>query len=295
MLRWEREGADWPGRASSRFVDAGGLRWHVQASGQGPVALLIHGTGASTHSWRGLVPALATHRTVVAMDLPGHGFTGTPQAAADLSLPGMARLVAALVRGLGLEVGWIVGHSAGAAIGARLLLDGSVGAKALVAINGAFLPLGGLPGLVFPPVARLMAATPIAPHWFARRRWDPPAVERLIEGTGSRLDERGLALYRRLVRDPTHVAGALGMMAHWDLVPLARDLGRLRTPLLALVGSGDRAVPPRDAARVMRLLPAGTRRSLVRIEGAGHLVHEERPAEVAALMLAAFAGGELQG
>jgi len=45
-LSWERDGRDWPNRAFSRFIEAGGLRWHVQVMGQGPVALLLHGTGA---------------------------------------------------------------------------------------------------------------------------------------------------------------------------------------------------------------------------------------------------------
>ena len=45
-LKWERDGTDWPNRAYSRFVNAGGLYWHVQVMGDGPVLLLIHGTGA---------------------------------------------------------------------------------------------------------------------------------------------------------------------------------------------------------------------------------------------------------
>ena len=47
---WEVDGRDWPNRDSSRFVTAGGLRWHVQVAGTGPVVLLVHGTGAATHS-----------------------------------------------------------------------------------------------------------------------------------------------------------------------------------------------------------------------------------------------------
>ena len=317
-LTWEREGRDWPHRDASRFVQAGGLRWHVQQMGpraaqplahqatlttkpaaartsepdaapqamRPPVALLIHGTGASTHSWRGLMPLLARHFDVVAMDLPGHAFTGTP-APACLALPGMAAMVGALVEVLGLDVGLVVGHSAGAAIGARLVLDGVLAPQALVSINGAFLPLAGLPGLLFPPVARLMAATPLAPQLFARRQWDEPAVEKLIKGTGSTLDPAGLALYATLLRDARHAAGALGMMARWDLRPLAHDLTRWRTPLTLIVGANDRAVPPADALRVRAMLPPGGVCSIETVPGAGHLVHEERPDEVAGRVLAA--------
>lgn len=290
---WERAATDWPHRAASRFVRAAGLPWHVQQMGSGPVALLIHGTGASVHSWRGLMPLLAQRYTVVAMDLPGHAFTG-PAPKAMLSLPGMARAVTALVVALGLDVDRVIGHSAGAAIGARMVLDGGLAPNALVAINGAFLPLAGLSGLLFPPVARLMAATPLAPQLVARRRWNPAAVERLIAGTGSTLDAQGLALYGALLRDRSHVAGALGMMANWDLMPLEADLSRLRTPLAMIVGANDRAVPPQDAQRVRQRLPVSASGSgwgsaaftVVRIEGAGHLVHEEQPGRVADLLLA---------
>lgn len=285
-LNWGREGFDWPHREASSFVHAGGLRWHVQCMGEGPVALLIHGTGAATHSWRGVMPLLARHFTVVAMDLPGHAFTDTPPAA-QLSLPGMASAVAALVETLALEVTLVVGHSAGAAIGTRLVLDGALAPQALVAINGAFLPFAGLPGLIFPPVARLMAATPLAPQLFARRSWDRPAVEKLIAGTGSTLDARGLAMYATLLRDARHAAGALGMMARWDLRPLARDLSRLGTPLRLIVGANDKAVPPQDARRVLAMIPVATPCTLVQVAGAGHLLHEEQPVEVTQHILSA--------
>ncbi len=60
-LRLDRDGKDWPLRDTSRFVEAGGLRWHVQMLGRGPVLLLVHGAAAATHSWRDLAPMLARH------------------------------------------------------------------------------------------------------------------------------------------------------------------------------------------------------------------------------------------
>ena len=95
-LDFARDGADWPNRETSRFIEAGGLNWHVQVMGQGPDLLLLHGTGGATHSWRALAPLLAKHFHVVAPDLPGHGFT-TARRAPDLSLPGMAASIAALI------------------------------------------------------------------------------------------------------------------------------------------------------------------------------------------------------
>ena len=63
---------------------SGAVREHVQRLGRGPSMLLLHGTGASTHSFRDLLPALAEHFDVLAPDLPGHGFTARPD---DPQLP----------------------------------------------------------------------------------------------------------------------------------------------------------------------------------------------------------------
>ena len=86
---WDEDGRDWPNREASRVVSAGGLRWHVQVLGTGPTLLLVHGTGAATHSWRDLAPRLARRFTIVAPDLPGHGFTSSP-GDDRMSMPAMA-------------------------------------------------------------------------------------------------------------------------------------------------------------------------------------------------------------
>lgn len=291
-LEWSRDGRDWPHHDASRFVDAGGLRWHVQhfrpaspTHAQPPVLLLLHGTGAATHSWRGLAPRLATAFEVIAPDLPGHGFTSMPSERL-LSLQGMAGSVSALIDALGKAPALIVGHSAGAAIGARMSLDGSTVPalpRGLVALNGAFLPLGGLPGRVFSPAAQLLAATGIAPRLFARLAAGPALVDRLLRSTGSSIDAAGQQAYATLVRSPGHVAAALGMMARWDLAPLDRELPRLAAALLLLAGERDLTVPPSQSVLIAGRVPGA---SLEVLPGLGHLAHEERPDLVADRILA---------
>ncbi|MFN5777212.1 MAG: alpha/beta hydrolase, partial [Burkholderiaceae bacterium] len=58
-LDWRDWRDDWPLASCSRFVKAGGVRWHVQQQGRGPVMLLLHGTRASTHTWRDHMPVWA--------------------------------------------------------------------------------------------------------------------------------------------------------------------------------------------------------------------------------------------
>lgn len=278
---WQMQGRDWPNRAASRFVRAAGLLWHVQVMGTGPVLLLVHGTGAATHSWRALMPLLARHFTVVAPDLPGHGFTDTP-AKPRLSLPGMAKSLQGLLQALNMPPALAMGHSAGAAILARMTLDGQIAPRGLISLNGAFVPLEGVPGQMFSPLAKLLVGLPLLPQFFAWRAKDDAVVGSMLEGTGSRIEPQGVALYGRMIRNPAHAAAALGMMSQWDLHPLLRDLGRLRVPLLLVVGANDRAVPPKQAARIRDMVPGA---SVVSMAGLGHLAHEERPDDTAAIVL----------
>lgn len=276
---WARDGADWPNRDASRFVRAGGIDWHVQVMGQGPVLLLLHGTGAASHSWAELMPLLAARFTVVAPDLPGHGFTGPVD---GQTIPVAARLVGALVQTLGLPPDLAVGHSAGAAILARMVLEGRIAPRALIGLNAALTPFRGMAGLLFPPMARLLNFNPMVPRMFARSAAEPRSVARLIEGTGSQISPRQLSLYARLMARPGHVAGALDMMANWALAPLFADLPRLGLPLVLLAAERDRTVPPSEAARVAAAVP-GTQ--LVAVGDLGHLAHEEDPGRLAALIL----------
>ncbi len=280
-LVWERDGRDWPNRSASRFVTAGGVAWHVQVMGKGPAVLLLHGTGASTHSWRGLAPLLAPHFTVVAPDLPGHGFTDAPRASSGYTLPNVAKAVAALLDALEIRPELAVGHSAGAAIAARMVLDGAIAPRAVVSLNGALLPFPGMSNDFFGPIARLLAGSRLASRAFALFAGSGLSVERLLRSTGSRIDADGVRLYARLAGNPAHVGGALGLMANWDLRPLVRDLPRLPARLVLVAGSNDGMVPPSESYRVRSLVPGA---ELVTLPGLGHLAHEEKPDQVAALL-----------
>ncbi len=55
-----------------------GIRMHYVTAGQGPALLLLHGTPKTHFYWYKLIPLLTPHFTVVAPDLPGHGFSQRP-------------------------------------------------------------------------------------------------------------------------------------------------------------------------------------------------------------------------
>jgi magnesium chelatase accessory protein len=280
-MQWNQAGKDWPNRESSRFIKLGNLVWHVQTMGNGPALLLAHGTGASTHSWRDLMPALAKHFTVVAPDLQGHGFTGSPPSY-QLTVNDMAAGLSELMHAMGCAPEVAVGHSAGAAILARMVLDGGISPKVLVALNGAMLPIPGLLGQFWENSAKMLALIPAVPWFFSWRARQPGAVEKLIDSTGSKIDAQGKEYYARLLHDPVHVGNVLAMMANWNLQGLQRDLPSLPCRLVLVVADNDRAVPPKVAQKIAALVPGA---KLILQHGYGHLSHEEAPGETAALIL----------
>ncbi|MEO1171940.1 MAG: alpha/beta fold hydrolase BchO [Myxococcota bacterium] len=287
---------DWPNREASQLLTVGGIRWHVQAAGPqsagsrsaavcvaepNPAVLLLHGTGASSHSYRDVFPELAKSLTVIAPDLPGHAHSRAPRSV-PRTLPRMAQELARLLGVLDVEPRIIVGHSAGAAIGAQLVLDHFPKVHTLVSLNGAFLPFTGVARIVLPAMAKALALTPWPARRIARDAKRPRVVDRIVGGTGSFLDPRGRELYARLVQREDHVRGTVAMTAAWDLEPLAAALPRLPCALIAVAGSRDKTVPPERARRVAGSVRNGR---FVDWPGLGHLAHEEDPARLVDLVV----------
>lgn len=278
---WQRDGRDWPNRDASQFVEAGGLNWHVQRMGQGPCLLLLHGTAAATHSWRDLAPLLAPHFTVIAPDLPGHGFSESlPQP--RVSLAGFSEALGLLLKKLHVAPDLVLGHSAGAAIALRMALDGTIAPRAIFSLNGALLPLGDEHSAFFTQAARVMVGLPFVSKLCAWRASKHEVAAKLLRDTGSDIGPRGVELYTRLFSYPGHIRAALTMMAQWELRPLLRDLPRLGPALFLLVGSRDRAVPPMQARRIQAILPAAR---IMTLEGLGHLAHEEAPQRIVDILV----------
>jgi magnesium chelatase accessory protein len=248
--------------------------------GSGKRLLLIHGTGASSHSWADLMNELRGDYELLAVDLPGHGFSEIAEGD-GMSLPGMAARLGGLLRTLDYSPDIAVGHSAGAAILARMCLDELIAPELLVSINGALLAIPGLTGLFFSSSARLLAAIPAVPSWVSSFGGRQAFTRRLIHGTGSTLPGPDVECYRYLVGNPDHVAAALKMMANWNLEALEADLPRLRLPVYLLACNEDRTVPSDHARRLEGLLPQAR---AITLPGLGHLGHEEDPARFARLL-----------
>ncbi len=272
-MDWERDLPGWSLPETSQRIINGPHRWHVQIMGSGPDLLLLPGAGASTHTWRALIPDLAQTHHVIAPDLPGQGFTQSPNAARS----GLSEMVEDLTA-LAVSEGWkpvaIIGHSAGAALALRL--SQTLGTAKIIGINPALDNFDGVAGWLFPLMAKLLASNPFTANVFSFAATTSRA-RRLIEGTGSRIDEASLAYYTRLTGDRAHVNGALQMMARWSLDELLEDLPNITADVLFLTGTNDTAVPPDVADRAAARLPNAV---VHHLEGLGHLAHEEDPDRV---------------
>ncbi|MGV8938363.1 MAG: alpha/beta fold hydrolase BchO [Allorhizobium sp.] len=270
-LDWDKDGQDWPHRSASRFVETGGLRWHVQEMGpeHAPVLLFLHGTGASSHSWRHTLPLLATEHRVVAVDLPCHGFS-RPRGPTDLSLTGMTRSILDLLAALELAPFAIIGHSAGAAIAVSVAAAAAkVRAPKVIAINGAFLPIRG--DRLFSPMAKVLFANAFSASMFSILARTTPIGGNMLSATGSRIDPAGAAIYRRLLTSSGHVRGALGMMAAWDLTRFDTLLRTLPGGMTLIAARDDPMVPVKNSEHGATLVKGA---HLALADRGGHLLHE---------------------
>jgi magnesium chelatase accessory protein len=270
---WQAVADFWPRADTSQFVRAANVDFHVQVSGTGEDVLLLHGAGASAHSFSGLASRLSEHHRVIAPDLPGQGFT-TLLPLEDVGLTPFTHYLRELMDALAAKPRWIIGHSAGAALAAQYALDNASLPKGILCINAAFNPFGSLAAPLFSKTAK----------WFARSNWLPKALASptlrwratgsMLADTGSAVDPVMSRCYDSLLSNPDHIAGTLRMMAGWDLPPLLNRLSSLQMPVWLAAAEGDRTIPPERSTSVVSHLP---RARAMRIPELGHLAHEEDP------------------
>jgi magnesium chelatase accessory protein len=273
--------ADWPFKAQSSLISTGRQRFWVADTGpkDSPALLLLHGTGASGHSFRRTIPGLSQTHRVITPDLPGHGLSALGFSG-RLGLDAMAQDLWTLLDTLQIQPQAIIGHSAGAAIGLRMAELRPV--PHVIGLNAALGEFDGAAAFLFPIIAKGLATLPFAATAITAFFGRPGTVERILTGTGSPLDPEGRAQYLRLVRDPDHVTGALGMMADWRLQPLLNRLPQTTTRVTLIASEGDRAVPAQVSIDAAKRIPGAKLHLLPKL---GHLAHEETEDGLSALIL----------
>jgi pimeloyl-ACP methyl ester carboxylesterase len=103
-------------------VDAGGIKTNYLEAGNGPIVVLIHGSGPGVTAyanWRLVLPALAERFRVLAPDMAGFGFSERPEKA-EYGLDLWADQVVGFLDALDLGQVSLVGNSFGGAIALRV-------------------------------------------------------------------------------------------------------------------------------------------------------------------------------
>jgi pimeloyl-ACP methyl ester carboxylesterase len=273
----ERELAD----PDSKFVEVNGLSVHYKEQGAGePVFILLHGFGASTYSWREVMGPFSELGRVIAYDRPAFGLTARPMPGEwtgdnPYSPESQAAIVVGLMDALGIEKAWLVGNSAGGTVSVNTALTYPQRVAGLILVDAAIYTGGGSPAW-----ARPLLGTPQMRHL-------GPLLARRIATSGD--DFVRTAFHDPALVTPEILAGyRKPLQAHnwdralWELTAASRPLGlaerlnELDLPVLVLTGDDDRIVPTEESIRLGGEIPGAV---LVVIQNAGHVPHEEKPAD----------------
>ena len=267
------------GTPPSDFIDVNGQVVHVRDVGprQDPSPIvLIHGTGASLHTWEGWVQALQGRRRVITFDLPGFGLTGPfsgRYAPDDYRGDTYARFVLDLLDVLKVPRAVLGGNSLGGEVAWRVAVMAPQRVERLVLVDASgpdfepeSVPLGfliartpGLNRLTEQLLPRALVAASVANVYGDPQRLTPELVDRYFELTLREGNRRALGIRLRQFVRGEH----------------AERIGTIRQPTLILWGGRDRLIPP-SVGRTFQASIPGSR--LVVFDELGHVPHEEDPA-----------------
>ncbi len=274
FVAWEWKGdlpldelkARW-GASPSRFVDVDGMSVHYRDEGSGPPIVLLHGTGASLHTWDTWAAALSGDRRVVRFDMPGFGLTG-PQPDGDYRIDAYVDLVDHVTKRLGLEHFALAGNSLGGQIAWRFAVRHPEAVTALVLVDAAGYPRTVKPPLVFrlgriPVISSLMGH--LDPHVLVE------STLKKTYGDPTRVTPDLIERYYELSLRPGNRA-AFGARTALPFEDRTADVAELHMPTLILWGAKDRLIPVSDAQRFAADIPGSTLRIY---DDLGHVPMEE--------------------
>ncbi|MFK8850126.1 alpha/beta fold hydrolase [Streptomyces sp. Ac-502] len=276
------------GTLKQREIHVGQIRTQYLEAGTGPALLLLHGDAGTAFDWADILSELAPGHRVVALHLPGYGYTQTlpPTSGEQDDAEHIARFVWAFADAVGIGDTILGGHSFGGLTALHAALQQSGRVPAMIIVDGAGLgravgpllyanantPLGRLTAAanLMPGGAELLSLL-LAPSLY-RQPWrvSRAAWKHQVEASRSRVYLRmALSVARRNV-------GWLGQK-----YPVVDRLPELSMPVLLVWGLLDNVVPFWHGVRASRLLPAAR---LHLVPFAGHIPHVEASTEVLEVM-----------
>ena len=267
----------------SDFVEVKGQLVHLRDEGPRDDAmplLLLHGTGASLHTWDGWAAALTPRRRVIRIDLPGFGLTGPfsgSYAADDYRGDTYARFVLDLLDALRIPRASIGGNSLGGEVAWRAVSLAPQRFDRLILVDAtgyAFVP-DELPiGL---QLARIPLLNRLGQHLLPRAV--VAASLRSAYGDPSRISEALVERYFELALREGNRRALRLRMQQLEMGAHADRIKTLSLPTLVLWGGRDRLVPPSTAERFASDIRGAQR---VMFDTLGHVPQEEDPTRTVA-------------
>lgn len=254
----------------SSFIEVAGLRLHLRDTGprDALVIIMLHGLGASLHTWDRWADALDEDYRVIRFDLPGAGLTGADPTN-DYSDERGIEVVVALMDRLGIESATMLGHSMGGRLAWRFAaaMPARVDKLVLVAPDGFESP-----GFAYDTAPEVPAAMYLMPYVLPKPLL-MMALEPAYADPTQISDERKDRYYDLMlapgIRDA--MIHRLRQSVLKNPVPFLRTI---TTPTLLIWGELDAMIPVANADDYLAAMPDA---ALVVIKGAGHVPHEEAP------------------
>ncbi len=241
------------------------IEYHVYGSGE-PAIVLVHGWAADANYWQAQVPVLAAHYTVVALNLAGHGASGSNRS--DWSIANYAGDVVAVAHEIPNQQLILVGHSMGAAV--ALAAAPLLGTRVIGVVTVEALRSVGQPVLGVHEVDRRLA--PFSADFIGSTR-------KLVTTSLFRSDADP-TLVQKVAYDMSLEPQAIGIASMRSL--LALDLDALLPAVHVPVYAINSDLSPTDVARIRKALPDF---SLEVLDHSGHFLMMEDPARFNPLLL----------
>jgi pimeloyl-ACP methyl ester carboxylesterase len=272
-----------------QYADIGGPKVRYIKTGGGPSLILLHTLRTQLDIYQTMIPELARHFTVYALDYPGHGWSDIPDA--GYAPEDFYRWTAAFLDRLAIRQATVVGISIGGPIALVLAARQHPAVARIIAVNPYdYGPAaGGVRNSSL--AARLVltyADTPILGSTIMRLR-TRPVLDRIVQGGVAAPEALPGALARELYEvgnRPGHYQGFLSLLANEKLWPEARkEYPRIQVPVLLVYGDQDWA-PAEDRERTRSLIPGVV---VETVANGGHFLSLDRPVELNRLIVG-FAG-----
>ena len=254
---------------------------YIDVVGQGQPMILVHGSFATTSTWKGMVRQLAEHHRCILVKLPGHGgspdITDTSNANVETELAIIEQAWRELANG---EAVHLVGHSFGGVVALALALKGSIPIRQLT----LFEPVAAwLLPQVEDHFAYQQVMDFVAGYQDALERNEPRVAGRVVDFWGAQGSFATL---------PEHIQDSLAPLIphnlrHWKIcqnVPWGvREIRQLAMPVQLICGGDSNPVTHRIAEHIARIAPNGSKQQ---IAGASHMLVTSHASECVAAMMA---------